>query len=468
MLLSVARVLLVATIAWGAFAFGAVYPWAYWPLLASSVLVGFIGLVAPAPFTWRHLDMRHVMAAVGLLLAACAVQLLPLPLGLLERISPNTLPIAIELEPALRLNLVDSHPLSIVPAQTARALTIGASLTVLLAGTTRLLSLTGVTWLARWIALLGVLMALVGILQHPIGSGKLYGFWSPLQSGATPFGSFVNRNHFAGWMVMGLPLTLGLLCASIAQNTNGGRSGLRDRILWLSSPAANTLLLLAGATAVMTLSLMLTTSRSGIFAAALGVLGLLFSVRTFRSRGKKAVAVATVSAVLLLVVAWAGTEAVASRFSTGSIREDGRFGIWDDTLRVISLYPLAGTGLNTYDAAMHFYQRVDRSLRYAQAHNDYLQLAAEGGLLLSIPAALAIITLIVTIRRRFSQDSSSSTRWIRSGAVIGLLSIALQETLEFSLQMPGNACLFVVLCAVALHVPRSRRTHSLEQPELTA
>src|SRR4029077_10276375 len=108
-------------------------------------------------------------------------------------------------------------------------------------------------------------------------------------------------------------------------------------------------------------------------------------------------------------------------------------------------------GLNTYGVATLFYQQHDLAQYYAQAHNDYLQLAAEGGLLLLVPAAACVVAFITAVRRRFKEETSTSGYWVRVGAVTGLAAIALQETVEFSLQMPGNAVLFAVLCGIALH-----------------
>jgi hypothetical protein len=50
-------------------------------------------------------------------------------------------------------------------------------------------------------------------------------------------------------------------------------------------------------------------------------------------------------------------------------------------------------------------------------------------------------------------SDSGTTRWIRAGAITSLIAVAFQETVEFSLQMPGNAALFAVVCAIALHRP---------------
>ena len=104
-----------------------------------------------------------------------------------------------------------------------------------------------------------------------------------------------------------------------------------------------------------------------------------------------------------------------------------------------------------------FYQTSVPGFHLREAHNDYLQLAAEGGLLLGAPIVCAVAALVREIRVRFV-DSSGSSYWIRLGAVTGLGAIALQSTVEFSLQMPGNAALCAVLCGIALHRdPRSAR-----------
>jgi hypothetical protein len=173
------------------------------------------------------------------------------------------------------------------------------------------------------------------------------------------------------------------------------------------------------------------------------------------------VVVGSLCALLVVVVGWAGAGTIVTRFASADPYDlNGRAGPWKDAIRVVSLFPLAGTGFNTYDAAMVFHQRFNRRIRYLQAHNDYLQLAAEGGLLLTIPAIACLGAFVVIVRRRFVQETIPSTYWIRAGAVVGLLAIALQEIVDFSLQMPGNAFLFVVLCAIAMH----RSTEEKRQP----
>jgi O-antigen ligase len=106
---------------------------------------------------------------------------------------------------------------------------------------------------------------------------------------------------------------------------------------------------------------------------------------------------------------------------------------------------------------MILYQQHNRAYRYTEAHNDYLQLASEGGLLLTVPALLCAIAFICGVRRRFKQETSTMSYWLRVGAATGIAAIAVQEMVEFSLQMPGNAVLCAVLCGIALHRAPSRR-----------
>jgi O-antigen ligase len=316
--------------------------------------------------------------------------------------------------------------------------------------------------LARAITIIGVVLAFAGLVQLPMFSGKIYGFWTP-GLGGNPFGPFVNKNHFAGWMLMGLPLTVGVLCAGVVQGLRGARPEWRDRILWLSSPDASGLLLHACAAAVMALSLILTMSRSGMLAALCAL--LLIAMLMLRQQGtatRRLLVIAVLAVIPILAIAPVGAATIARRFASADLSDlNGRLGPWHDAIRIARRYPLTGTGLNTYGKATLFYQEFNPTVHYAQAHNDYLQLAAEGGVLLVVPAAACIACLVIGIRRRFKEETSETTYWIRAGATTGIAAIALQEVVEFSLQMPGNAFLFVVLCAIALHRTPARGTRTV-------
>ena len=93
-----------------------------------------------------------------------------------------------------------------------------------------------------------------------------------------------------------------------------------------------------------------------------------------------------------------------------------------------------------------------------RAHNDYLQLLAEGGFLVFVPATIAVVLLAVAVCRRVREASGDSyDYWVRAGAGVGLIAIGIQETVEFSLQIPANAFLFATLAAIAISPYSARR-----------
>jgi O-antigen ligase len=171
--------------------------------------------------------------------------------------------------------------------------------------------------------------------------------------------------------------------------------------------------------------------------------------------------------LLIAAVGWVGVGSVAARFAASSDQDiNGRLGPWTDAVSVARRFPLTGSGLNTYGVTMMFYQRHDLALHYDQAHNDYLQLAAEGGVLLGLPILLLIGVIVKQIRRSFGDiPCEGRTYWIKVGAVTGLFAIALQELVDFSLQMPGNAVLFVALCAIAMHRPAKGPLRTAYRPQ---
>src|SRR5205814_2107959 len=165
------------------------------------------------------------------------------------------------------------------------------------------------------------------IAQMPFATGKVYGVWTPIDGG-TPYGPFVNRNHFAGWMLMGLPLTFGLLCAMLSRAMRGVRPYWRDRLMWLSTPDASLILLTGAATIVMAISLVLTLSLSGMAALAAAIaITAVCVIRRRWTRGRTAAAIAYLALLFLVAYGWAGSDVIASRFGENDWHElDARRG----------------------------------------------------------------------------------------------------------------------------------------------
>jgi O-antigen ligase len=519
---------LVLTLAWGAFAFGAVYPWAYVPLGIACAVVGGYGLLRGRLQSWAS-DVRspepgvrgcfgaiNPPLAVGLALVALAIliQLVPLPHDTLVRLNPATdaflrrydlqYAATAELEAAVRQTEAvrhgevtaaekeagqanpakagsqspeggagsheqdrgGSHPMSIDPGQTLLGLGLLAVFGVFLLGLARGLTARDARRIAPWVLGLGVVLALVGIIQAAGFNGKIYGFWVPQAGirGFTPtggtYGPFVNRNHFAGWMLMGLSVGLGYFCALVARAMRDVKPTFHDRVVWASSPEASRVVLVAAGLIVMAIALVMSLSRSGIscLVVLLGLLGFVV-VRRQEKTSRRLVVFAYVLLLGALAIGWVGLDVVAGRFVQAEADVSLRTAIWNDALHVYRDFPVFGSGINTFGTAMMVYQTADPSVHFAEAHNDYVQFLSEGGLLVTIPALVLLVLFVREVRRRFRDDTDDRmTYWIRIGAVTGVVAIGLQEIVEFSLQMPGNAAMFCALMAVAAgKLPHRRR-----------
>lgn len=442
--------LVVALIALGTLAFGAVYPWGFLPLFAAAALIGIVGL------SRRGLPrrMRSVAIAILLLCAAVAAQLLPMPLSALERLSPHAVPILTSYSLTFTgAQAEGTAPLSIDPRSTQVALLAAGALGLYLLGLPALLSGHGVRRVPRALAVFAVPLALFAIYSRESHNGLIYWFWQPQDGGgANLAGPFVNRNHFAGWMLMGVCLLIGWLFGQVERAVPHGGGRRSRRVEWLSSAEANGLLLTGGAILVAAISLFWTLSRSAILGFAVAAAAFAWLVLRRRKLGttRRATVLAVLAAVSLAGVAWRGPARLVTWFQdeTDLI---GRLEAWRDGWAVVQDFPIVGTGLNTYSTAMLFYQKRNLEVHIAQAHNDYLQLLAEGGLLVTIPAAIAVVLLARAILRNLrAAEREARGYWIRAGAAVGLLAIAVQELFEFSLQIPVNALLFCTLAAIAL------------------
>lgn len=442
---------IVALIACGTLAFGAVYAWAYVPLFATAALIGLAGLIRGG----LRPPMRPLACALLLVGAAGALQLVPLSRAGLDSISPATT--ALLQNYSLTFPAAARAPLSVDPAATRSALLAFAALALYVLGLPWLLNSRALRSLPRVLAAFAVPFALFSIYSKQHGNDLILFFWKPLEgSGTNQFGSFINRNHYGGWMLMTLCLLVGWLIGQIERGLPERRPGRSRTVEWLSSAEANRAALMAFAVLVGTLSLFWTLSRSSIlgFGIASSLFAWLVLTRSHLGTGRRVVATATVAVIFLAGVAWRGPVQLVEWFQDNHLAS--RLDAWRDGWDVSRAFPWTGTGLNTYAVAMLFYQSRNPEFFMSRAHNDYVQLLAEGGALVAVPAVLAAVVLAATIRRNLKAARGEARGyWIRAGAAIGLIALAVQESLEFSLQIPANAFLFCTLAAIALTPPAS-------------
>jgi O-antigen ligase len=451
---------LVGLLAWGTLSFGAVYPWAYWPLAVGCAAIG-VWLIWRLQ-AWREPRPRRVGLAFLCIAVAIGAQLVPLPYDWFRTLSPAAEPVLSQLRIGWVMRPSGAHALSIDPASTLTALALFVAFALLTVGLMRAASHLPLDWMVSQLTVFGLLLALFAIVQRVLagpGDIPVYGFWRA--SGyATPFGPFINRNHFAGWMVLFVPSAIAAATVRL-QNARGPfHEDWRGWLGWLTTPDASRFVFTVVAILVMMVALVLSGSRSGLISivAAIAVLGYC-AARGRHGRVRRVLPALYLLLFVIAAVGWVGIDRTIVRFSGARQELAERAAAWLDTWRIARDFPVAGVGFGGYGLAMLVYQTSGRHSIYAQAHNDYLQILADGGALVAVPVAAAMALVVAGIRHRFRRDDPPAAYWLRAGATAGLAGIAVQSTLDFSLQMPGNAMMFAVLLAIALHRPSTHHAH---------
>ncbi len=488
-------------VAWGALAFGAVYDWAYAVLLVLCGATAVWGLARGVPGVRRQVCLP-LLAGMLLTGAAIGVQLIPLDRAALMRLSPATddflrqydvtyafqvvtetreaatraerratrtttpgvapesgggttpgVVAGVVATPGVVAASMVTHPLSVNPAKTRLGLLFFIVFCALVLGLARGLDGFDLRIIAPGLAIVGTLMAFIAIVQAALWNGKVYGFWEPVNAGAQAYGPFINRNHFAGWMLMALPVVMAAFAARVSRGMTGVEPGWRNRAMWFATPEANRAALTGFAILVMSVSLAMSFSRSGIAGLVLAMIvaGALV-VRRQATAVRKGFMAGYLLMIVVAAIGWAGLDTIVTRFSAADAGLADRAGAWADALRIHGLFPLFGTGFNTYGTATTVLQQYRAGeAHFVEAHSDYLQILVEGGYLVAVPAAILLLLFGWQVAARFREGNDDETgRWIRMGAVTGIFAILLQEAGEFSLQMPGNFALFAVLCAIAV------------------
>jgi O-antigen ligase len=376
-------------------------------------------------------------------LVVIAASLVPLPPDVRLALSPASRIVDL----ALRLGEAPptaTRPLSIDPAATQVSLSLAVATVLLFWCARTALGRGGVRRSVRSIAGLGLVLAAVGMAQHATAPRQMY--WMFPTGSATPFGPFMNHSDFATWLVMALPLAAAYLIARLysRRRTDGLPAGLADLF-------DNTAMWLTTAIGFMAAALVVGLSRSGLIAAFAG-LGLLWALSSARMKGRaRAWLLAGFAAMAAIGAAYANASAITTRVNeTINLGLGGRQAIWRETWPMIADFWLTGVGQGAYERGMIVYQQSPRDVYFNHAHNDYIQIAAEGGALLMGPVILIGFAGAWRIRRSLGADRTA-IYWVRAGAVSGMTAVAVQSLWETGLRVPANGLLFAVLAAIAMY-----------------
>jgi O-antigen ligase/polysaccharide polymerase Wzy-like membrane protein len=294
--------------------------------------------------------------------------------------------------------------------------------------------LNSLAWLLMFLCF-GV--SLFGIVQRFTSSGTIYWF-QKLTLGGDPFGPFVNRNHFAGFAELTVPIGLALMIFR----------GLRRDTF----PLAGLL------TIVPVGALILSGSRGGIvsFGFQLVVLSLIARTRKRGADAPRLAALALVGFAALALIGWLGASKAIERFSTlhaGDITLSRRFTMARDAAQIFFSHPVAGCGLGSLVAVYPHFETFYDGLIVDHVHNDFMELLAEMGLLGALCGCAFLWILFRDARKCLSAEQGHFSRAIHAAAITALCGLLLHSLVDFNLHIPSNALLFLLQAHLATVTP---------------
>jgi O-antigen ligase len=397
-------------------------------------------------------DFRMLDAALVAALAAAGLQLVPLPSAARLLLSPALA----ATDRALYLGAPEARaaaPLTVDPAASIGAFVLAAALALTFWSARAIFARGSIRRTVFTLAICGLAASALALAQHATAPRLLYWTWRPVNRNAFPYTPFVNRNDLAGWLVMGLPLATGYMLARMERR---GRDGLLNLERALDPTGVWLTVAICGMAAGLAASL----SRSGLIAGAAAAVALVWLSRDRMERRGRARLVASIGLLALCGIAYVNMGSLMTRVGeTVAVGVGGRREIWRATLAVIHDFWRTGVGVGAYERAMSVYQ-PPHVFAFNHAHDEYLQMVCEGGVLVGLPVLAALAGGAACVVQQLRADRSPMY-WIRAGAASALVAVGVQSLWETSLRMPANAVLFAICAAIAMHRPVDIRSASV-------
>jgi O-antigen ligase len=319
----------------------------------------------------------------------------------------------------------------------------------------------------------GTVQALLASLMH-LAALNFEVFFTKFSHVDNAHGTFVNRNHLAGYLEICLALGIGMMIATLkGGGARSWKNRLRDTARWLLS----TRVLLRISLVVMVIALVMTRSRMGnaaFFTSLLiaGVIGLATSRHATRSTVILLVSLIVID--VFVAGTWFGVENVIRRYEQttlyrelqptgGSVEERLEPGLY--AMDMLKDYPLTGSGGGTFYAVFPKYRPGAISAYFDYAHNDYVQITTDTGLIgLGLLGLVVLSTFAVALRTLYERRDPLC-RGIAFGAAMGIIAILIHSWVDFNLQIPANALTFVVLLALGWAAYSVNRRRSVEDED---
>ncbi|MDY0361396.1 MAG: O-antigen ligase family protein [Desulforegulaceae bacterium] len=314
-------------------------------------------------------------------------------------------------------------------------------------------------YLAFFAGILAVSTILQSILTNDMA---LWIRYVPLNS--MVFGPYVNHNHYAGLMEMLLPLVFVLY---LVYRPSFIDKSLREKILGFFQRESAYIYIVFGFFAVVViLSVFMSLSRSGIFSMCVSLAVLFIFLRSARKNNSTGYSILFFTIFAAAAIWWYGWGNIDKRFGQTLVQiENGqlsRLNFWMDTIEIIKNFWLTGTGAGSFEQIYPYYKSYISERIIGHAHNDYLELISDFGLIgLFICAGF----FILIISKSFKNLKKRKEKFAVIGtfaAFSSICAIGVHSITDFNLQIPANAMIFFLVCALMISFSHTRFRQNLE------
>ena len=468
---SVIEWLLVCLLAFMPLAFGVVQAWSEMIVVALSgaiVICFLLKLVfnrhSEIIWSWSYIP-------IGLFIFIVILQLIPLPVGIMSIISPNTAALKTELLGDLPQtnDALKSMTLSFYPNATRhdlRLILAVAGVFVVVLNVFR--NPEQIKRLLMAMTVIGAVIAAIALTQNIFGNGKIYWFISSSHCKGYS-GPFVNHSNYGQFMNLSIGAALGWLCVKLNEAFSDKKAKLPDVVNYLSTGPGKSLWLLAAMIGLCTATLFVSLSRGGVVSMLIAMIltTLLFaSKQSCRSYSWIMVIIALVAFTCVLYVSFDAVYDRLASLKDFDNAQGSRLQMLKDTLVAWTRFPITGTGLGAYSVVYPMFDRSTNAGIAAHAENEYAQMLAETGLvglgLLIILGIIVFSSLGKNLRNSgqpaLHQNGTGPVCSAAYGLCFGIIAILIHSLSDFGQHLPANAMLTAIFCALLLVMARSQKS----------
>jgi O-antigen ligase len=431
-----------------------------WAWLAASAVVFLLAALLLWQLSERRIDWSPVWASPRLALVCLLawlsfglIQVLPLPPSLVGFLSPERLswPLPWQAESGW-VSISVAPDLGFLAWLQSLFLVVFFCLTLQLANSRR-----RVERILLVFVLAGVMQALYGSFMTM--SGLEWGFLQEKEHGrGVATGTYVNRNHLAGLLVICLSAGIGLLMSHMrpVSRNRGVRQRLRGWVRVLLGPKTRLRLYLG----IMVVGLVLSHSRMGnaSFFVSLLITGLAGLWLMRRAPRPVIVLIASLLVVDILIIGtWFGVEQVVERIqqtgsyqeTTGRYQDQERLDVDTETLGAWKDYAWVGSGGGSFAIVFSRYRQPDLGTFFDHGHNDFLEFLLEYGVVGCMPLGVFFLASLATAINAQRRRRDSLMRATGFAVTMVAVASAIHASVDFNLHIPANAAYLTVLLALA-------------------